>query len=56
MMVVKNNHLYPCLKPDISEVIDEISLTLPLMTNYCKDVQILSFIFLMQNWTLSRRD
>jgi hypothetical protein len=24
---VRNNHLYPCLKPDMSQVIDEISLS-----------------------------
>jgi hypothetical protein len=28
LMAMKNNHLYPCLKPDISQVIDEISLSL----------------------------
>jgi hypothetical protein len=27
LMVVKNNHLYPYLKPDMSQVIDEISLS-----------------------------
>jgi hypothetical protein len=25
LMAMKNNHLYPCLKPDMSQVIDEIS-------------------------------
>jgi hypothetical protein len=27
ILAVKNNHLYPCLKPDMSQVIDEISLS-----------------------------
>jgi hypothetical protein len=27
LMAMKNNHLYSCLKPDISQVIDEMSLS-----------------------------